>query len=45
MTHHVELYYYRKCRLQSIEIRRFQNALARSRGFRNFREMTGEAWT
>lgn len=39
---HTELFYYRKCLLQSIQIRRLQNAIARSSGFRNFREMTGE---
>ena len=41
-SHHVDLYLYRKCRLQAVQIRRFQNALARSRGFRNFKEMAGE---
>lgn len=41
-SHHVDLYYYRKCRLQAAQIRRLQNSIARARGFRNFKEMTGD---
>ena len=40
-SHHVDLYLYRKCRLQAIQIRRLQNSIARCRGFRNFKEMAG----
>lgn len=40
MFHHIDLYHYRRCRLEYIQTRRYQNAVARQRGFRNFKEMT-----
>jgi hypothetical protein len=39
-TLHIELYYYRRCRLELIQTRRHQNRVARLRGFRNYAEMT-----
>lgn len=41
-NNHVDLFYYRQCRLQAVQARRLQNAIARSRGFRNFKEMAGD---